>query len=233
MRLRSSLLLATAALLLAAAPASAVSLSLVGKLALADFQALNGTGATYGPPNGANYTDGPITVNSGDPTDLFAGNNPGRDDVEQLLFTVAIDPADLAALGTVDFEIGGVGMVSFAAADFFDPATAGFPANINGIGNGEVNGIKFPDAVVAGVLFDVDFTGAVTDGDIGDVEITSPVNARGDIFGIGLVEVDDEVFESRIIKNSPNSHAIGITAPEPAGLALIGALAALVARRRK
>lgn len=232
MRLPSGLALA-AALLLAATPASAVSLSLVGKLTLAEFQALNGAGAAYGPPNGANYTDGPITVNSGDSTDLFAGNNPGRTDVEQLLFTVAIDPSDLAVLGTVEFEIVGVGMVSFAAADFFAPAAAGFPALIDGIGNGEVNGIKFPDAVVAGVVFDVDFTGAVTDGDIGDVKITSPVNARGDVFGIGQVEIEHEVFGARIIKNSPNSHAIGITVPEPLGLALLGALATFAVRRRK
>jgi hypothetical protein len=151
--------------------------------------------------------------------------------VEHLLSTVAIGPADLAVLGTVAFEIVGVGMVSFAAADFFDPATAGLPALIDGIGNGEVNGIKVPDAVVAGVVFDVAFTGAVTDGDIGFVKITATVEARGDAFGIGQGEIDENESVSRIIESSPNSSATGITVPEPAGIALLGALAALAVRR--
>ena len=146
----------------------------------------------------------------------------------------------------------GVGTVSFAAADFYKALDAGFPSNISGIGNGEVNGVKFQSAVVAGARVSLDgLADAETDSDIGDVVVKTPVNARVDIFGLGssvptvakakkaggatLVQ-DEPVL--RIVSNTPNSGALGVTpggpspsVPEPSAALVFGAGLVVVASR--
>ena len=191
---------------LTCAPAAASSIS--GPLSQATIQGFN-TGASYGPPPPVHFFEpGPITVISGTTTDLFAGNRPGQTDVESVLFVISIDPADVGALGTITFNIAGIGSIDFGASDFFSTGDLGFPTPISGIANGEVNGIKFPDALHAAAEAVIDGLGSfAADADINDVTVTSPVDLRVDIFGI-----DDG---GTIINNTPNSGALGVTTLVP------------------
>src|SRR5437667_2948346 len=87
------------------------------------------TGATYGPPAPAHFTEpGPITVNAGTATPFFTGPNYGNVDSLLLVISGAIPARDVITL-TYD----SLAPVVFTAANFFSTAAAGFPAMIGGI----------------------------------------------------------------------------------------------------
>jgi len=194
--------------------------SLSGPLGTTDFNGFT-SGASYGPPAGANFVDGPIVVPSGSQIDLFAGNQTGRAGVDSLVFVLSMTSGSLAELGAgnVSFQFVGAGApVSFSAANFFSTSALGFPIppdSIAGIGNGEVNGVKFPSALHAGVQLTGLSLGNVEGADLGDIFVNTPVNLRVDIFGIDS--------NGNIINNTPNSHSIGV--PEP--VTILGTVLAL------
>ncbi len=218
--------------------ASALAVSVTGPMTAAQISALTGADDTdYGPSAGANFTDGPLILPTGSTTDLFAGNDPGRELVAALMFVVSIDPASVASLGTVSFTLAGVGTVNFGASDFFSTGALGFPDNISGIGNGDAPGLKFPPSVHAALRVDGLDLGSVTGADLGDVSISSPVDLRVDIFGIATTTIEEEevwvdtgkkdkkgkpilkkttvtvakTVPDYIINNTPNSHSLGVT----------------------
>ena len=182
--------------------------SISGPLTQAELQAAT-SGAEYSPPPPVHFFEpGPITVLSGETADLFAGNNPGREDVDSVLFVISIDPDVLSELGTIDFEIAGIGSVGFAPTDFFSSGDLGFPAIIPGIGNGKVNDTRFSDALHAAAHAVIDGLDAFSpDEDIDDVTVNTPVDLRIDVFGLDA--------SGRIINNTPNSGAIGVTGEDP------------------
>lgn len=194
--------------------------SLFGPLTQTQFQTLN-NGAEYGPPPAIGFPDGPTSVQSGEDVSLSYGPGPGQEDVDALLFVLSFDPS-LSTLdsGTISFSLNSA-FVTFDSGDFFSTQAAGFPNNIEGIGNGVV-GVKFPDALHAGVVFDP-FSDASTDDPFGIVNITSPIfPLRVDIFSIeGFTTSSNPGFEGTIMGNTPNSHALAVV-PEPATLLLLG-----------
>lgn len=225
------------ALMLSPLPAMATPtptvISVTGPLTKAQFQALNGTGAEYGPPANATFPDGPYTVSSGDDVSLTGG--PAADNADSLVLVLSARASDLDALtGTITLTFTDADNVQhsviFGSNDFFSTADAGFPESIDGIANGAVNGIKFPDSEHAGadILFDSTLP---KDEVIGSVAISSSIDLRVDVFGDngGL-----------IVGNASNSGAEGVTpvsVPEPEGLGLLGlglmALGAVTARRSR
>jgi PEP-CTERM motif len=230
-----------------AASAGAVTIS--GPLTAAQLSALNGSGAAYGPPAPAHFTEpGPITVDSGSPSTLFAGpsaHGMGSAAASTALLVLSAAPADVATLGSITLTFDALPSVTFSASDFFTTAAAGFPSSIGGIANGAVNGIKFPGSEHAAV--DLDFGALIstlfaTDAPIDSVTITTPINLRVDVFGDNL---------GLIVNNAANSGALGVQCvaggpipctgspvvptPEPNALALVGgalALFGLLWRRR-
>lgn len=210
--------------LLAASPAGALSIS--GVQSLADLQALN-DGASYGPPPAARFAEpGPVEVPSGSPADVFAGPPPGLAAADSILLTVAIEPDDLVALGSITVAVAGDGSVTLTAADFFTREEAGFPDLIPGIGNGASPGVRFPGALVAGILLDApELATASTEDLLGTLTVDTPVLARLDLFGVA---------DGAIVNNTSNSAAAGITVPEPgAAAAVLLALGAWARRARR
>lgn len=231
-----------AVLILAAAPAaraSSVSMALTDD----ELRAFN-SGASYGPQTAirlhSNSVSGPLVFGTGDSIEVFGA--PGTANVASLLFVFTFDPA-VSSLGgdsiTVDFSSPDLPARSLVAADFFpggnSDGQSGFPltppggSGIDGIGDGEVNGIKFPSGLHAGLEVVLGGIGSFTDGvSVGAFTVSSPVDLRIDIFGVDA--------NGRIINNTPNSGAAGVTthmpapAALPAGLALLGLL---VMRRRR
>ena len=198
-------------LLLIQQGASGATLS--GPLSQSDVLALNGAGATYGPPPGAGFADGPFIVASGNTIDLFAGPKPGRGKTQDLLFVVS---AASGASPSIQFEFAGVGTQSLSASDFFSTAALGFPASINGIANGVVNGLAFPTSIHAALRLSGLNLGSVEGADLGDLVVTSGTPLRIDIFGIA---------DGKIVNNTPNSHSIGVGVPEPTSvMGVLGAL---------
>lgn len=184
---------------------------ITGPVNLATFT----SGASYGPPAPAHFTEpGPITVTSGTATPLFTGPNYG--DVNSLLLVIsgAIPTGDVI---TLTFD--GLPSVNFTTANFVSTAAAGFPTGpggINGIANGDVNGVVFPTALHAGADLTSLPTGLGTDQLLADVTIseTIPTNLRVDVFGD---------LNGLIVNNASNSGALGVTpVPEPASLVLFG-----------
>jgi hypothetical protein len=188
----------------------------------------NSSSATYGAPTAATfYEPGPLTVGSGTSAELFAGPKPGQKDVDYLLFVLSGDVSSLGSK-TISFSLQGNGSytgggsVSFGFTDFFSTASDGFPASITSIANGEVNGIKFPDASHAAVMVSgFNFGNIATGTVLADVVVTSPINLRVDVFGVdppanhgsgGTVPTTTADF---IINNAPNSGALGVTGSSP------------------
>jgi hypothetical protein len=186
------------------------------------------TGATYGPPAPAHFTEpGPITVPSRTATPLFTGPNYGNVNSILLVISGAIPTGD-----TITLTFDSLPSVNFTSANFVSTAAAGFPTGpggINGIANGDVNGVVFPTALHAGADLTGLPTGLFTDQLLANVTISQTIatNLRVDVFGD---------LNGRIVNNAANSGALGIGIPEPASLALFGAALfglAFVKRRRK
>ena len=212
---------------IALSPQHSFAIPITGPLTDSQFQNLN-SGASYGPPPAARFFEpGPITVGSGVSADLFAGPKKGQTNVDQLLFVLSCDSRARPLLGTVNFNIGSYGPISFTNADFFSTDVAGFPSlppYIGGIANGEVNGIKFSSAFHAGALY-YPFVGDLAEGVIiGNVTVMTSVPLRVDIFG---------VQNGTIINNTPNSGSLGVV-PLPTTMLLLGSgLVGLAELRRR
>ena len=180
----------------------------------------------YGPPPAASFPDGPTSILNGGTQNLIAGPGPGQYQkidsaavpVDYLLFVISFDPLlSEVSSGSVEFSLTTNSITESETLnyngdnDFFTSNDIGFPNNIEGIGNGEVGGVKFPDALHA----------------------IWPL--RVDIFSIDDFNfTPNPGFEGTIIGNTPNSHALAVV-PEPATMFLLGSglIGFAVAGRKK
>ncbi|MEI8139870.1 MAG: hypothetical protein WCI03_08385, partial [bacterium] len=184
-------------------------------------------------PPAAHFLDGPMVYGSGESSALYAGPDMGRANIESILFVFSGRPSDLSSLGEVGFTLNVGGTLvsqSFLTAEFLSTSTCNLPVPVPGVGNGEVLGIIFPDAYHAAARVWLDL-GSVTDAQIGSVTITTPIDLRVDIFGIGRYAIPEAPSISysnlrkrdlppppsdtetsylyRIANNTPNSGAAG------------------------
>jgi hypothetical protein len=197
---------------LAFAASDASAEVITGPVDLSTFTA----GASYGPPSPAHFTEpGPITVSSGTATPLFTGPNYG--DVNSVLLVIS---GTIPVGNTITLTYDALAPIVFTAADFVDTATAGFPANITGIANGNVNGVVFPTALHAGADITGLPGGLPTDSLLANVTISQTIatNLRVDVFGD---------LDGTIINNAANSGAVGVigasvVVPEPMSMSLLG-----------
>jgi hypothetical protein len=170
-------------------------------------------------PSNATFPDGPFTVASGTSVNLTGG--PSASSASDILLVLSASPGAIASLGniTLAFTLTGLSTpttITFAASDFFTTSNAGFPSNITSIANGAVNGIKFPTSDHAGAEI---LEGPTKNVVLGSVDITSPIDLRVDVFGIGSTGL--------IVGNAANSGSEGITGgsvaavPEPSTWAML------------
>jgi hypothetical protein len=124
--------------------------------------ARNGSGAIYGPPSNATFPDGPFTVASGTSVNLTGG--PAASNADNILLVLSTNSLESLGAGTIGLTFEGLSPVNFTASDFFSTALGGFPSHISGIGNGQVNGIRFPgaDHAAADIIFSEFLTQNVT-----------------------------------------------------------------------
>jgi hypothetical protein len=191
-------------------------------VASADLSSLT-AGASYGPPAPAHFTEpGPATVPSGTAAPLFPGPSYGNIDSLLLVISGAIPSGDIITL-----TYGDLAPITFSLSDFVSTASAGFDSNINGIGNGAVNGVVFSTALHAGADVTGLPSGLATDEFLAMVTISQTIatQLRVDVFG----DVD-----GRIINNAADSGALGVTSrspaagdsavavPEPASVGMLG-----------
>jgi hypothetical protein len=214
----------------------AYGLTISGPLGSSSLQELNSTTpppADYGPPPPASFFEpGPLTTSSGGTSILYAGPKPGQVGVESLLFVLSssVLPQDMVSFV---LKVNGVSvMAEFSSSDFFSTVDCGF-GTIEGIANGEVNGIVFPDAYHAAARVWLNL-GLDAGTPIGSVEIVTPTDLRVDIFGVGLLPAPTPspsgafsnkkrgpapvsyptAYIPRIINNTPNSGAVGYRVPD-------------------
>lgn len=223
--------LAASAVVALSLTSAAQAITVSAPLTAAQLSALNGGGASYGPPSNGHFPDGPFTVNNGDVVNITGGPKAAKADTLLLVFSA--DPTTVSSfLGTgIDITFTDTSSITylrhFDAVNFFSTAAAGFPSSIPGIANGAVNGVKFPTASHAAV--DIDFGAAlVKDAILGSLTVTTPIDLRVDIFGDkgGL-----------IVGNAANSGSEGVIGdgsgggggggggtdvPEPASMLLLG-----------
>ena len=219
------------------APASA--LSITGPLSASVVSGFNGSGAAYGPPAPANFTEpGPITVQSGVATNLLAGETKTASVSDSILLVLSAPASSVASLGSVTLQFGTLAAITFKASDFVSSQSDDFPSSISGIANGAVgpDGITFPSSLhaVADISLGYDISPHYATGDvIGAVKVTSSIDLRVDVFGEAA---------GRITGNAPNSGALFVeggsvsvvNTPEPTSLAVLGAgLIGLAAVRRR
>jgi hypothetical protein len=221
---------------------SSYGLQISAPLDAATLQELNSSAppqaASYAPPPPASFetdqVNGPVYVNSGDSATIYAGPRPGQIDVHSLLFvfsanTLPLDTVNFTFNVNGDWESG-----SFSAADFLSTADCGF-GFVEGIAQGRVNGIAFPDAYHAAAQVWISL-GVATGTELGTLEVTTPDNLRVDIFGIAQVGTsqtapaegysgkkrdlapaglpDPSPYTYRIINGGPNSGAAGYKVPD-------------------
>jgi hypothetical protein len=218
-------------------------------LSLSQFTAIVGNDPLYGPPPAASFPDGPTSIVSGESQDLIAGPGPGQfegtNDVDYLLFVISFNEvlSDVSG-GSVEFSLTTNSVTESATLeydalasndDFFTNVEIGFPDNIGGIGNGEVGGVKFPDALHAGLLAHLPFEPPETvEAVVGQVGVDSSIlPLRVDVFSL-ILELEEngnneillnsngiDFSNLRIVGNNPNSHSLAVV-PEPATMLLLG-----------
>jgi hypothetical protein len=195
-------------------------------VAASDF---SGPPPRVGPPSSARFLEpGPITVSSGQVTDIYRG--PGKQDVNALLFL----------LSSYQNPAGSKIQVNTLSATSSSSFSGVFNFNVNGIANGMINNIRLTDSQHIGVLLRNNdnsslsgLLGNTTDADIGDFAATlaaGMAGARVDVFGVtGWGGTD-----AQIVNVTPNSGGVGVGVPEPSSvLASLAAGAGLLALRRK
>jgi hypothetical protein len=234
--LAAALVVAAGLCLIRPAPAAATNV-LAGPLSAADFQALNGSGASYYGAWPLGFGEGPLVVDSGQQAILYAADGVAQ--IDAFVIALSISAADAAFAGSIVLEVetaggAGVGSVHFLASDFVSFADSDFPNTLPGMGNALVNGISFPNRYaqanrVAGAFADLDALASAAPGDaLARIAVTTPVDLRVDLLGLsggGVVYV--------IEATSVNREALGVRAdgsaavPEPRG-ALAFALGLLV-----
>src|SRR3954468_6022446 len=191
---------AAVALLYSSAPATAMAIS--GPADLSSFT----SDASYGPAAPALFA-GSTPSASGVPVPLSAG--PNYVNVSSLLLVIsgAIPVGDAITL-----SLDGSAPVTFTFTDFVTTAAAGFPSNIGGIENGNVNGVVFSTALHAAADLTGLPTGLSTDQLIGTVTVSQTIatNLRLDVFG---------ALNGHVVNNASNGGALGIAGSSSATLA--------------
>lgn len=213
------------------AAGSSIGATISWPLGAADLQSLSSSApppASYGPPPPVSfYEPGPLTVNSGDSSLLYAGPTPGQRGIESVLFVFSTDTMPLTDMSFI-LNVGSQTLSAyFSAGDFLSSADCGF-GKIRGIGNGEVNGIVFPEAYHAAARVWLDL-GVLTGTELGSMAVMTPYDLRVDIFGVaelpastlaptaglngkkrsGSPTEPPSATTFRIVNNTPNSGAIG------------------------
>ena len=99
--------------------ASAGATTITGPVNLSSFT----SGATYGPPAPAHFTDGPITIASGTTTPFFTG--PNYTNVNSILLVIS---GTIPAGDIITLTYDSLAPVTFLSSNFVSTAAAGFPS---------------------------------------------------------------------------------------------------------
>ena len=197
--------------------------------------------AAYGPPASALFHPGdevgPVIYGSGEASGLYSGpgyewqyGNSAMFPIDSILLVfsskTALSPDDQIQF-TLNRLTGGSFSESLTENDFFTSGAAGFPDFIAGLDQETVLGIDFPSAYHAAVR--VGLTLGANGEQMGNLQVTTPVDMRVDAFGIAYLPLASHgtptvangsgisvplpapasVF--RIVNNNPNSGSVGFT----------------------